>query len=168
MERRVEEWGKPLNARIFKPIVNSLYRIQSQEEDDPAGEFQKFVSSSGGHCGGWEEQDHLLFLRERRKCNGKPKFISAVHCLLPDISQDEILAHEAWYKKYEELKDLQREAIRKWRASKVAIQDHYSEPAENEREPVERAQPKNPGYQRDIAERIKEWKVSMLKIFIVK
>lgn len=83
MERRVEDWGKPLNARIFKPIVNSLYRTQSQEEDDPAGEFQKFVSSSGGHCGGWEEQDHLLFLRERRKCNGKPKFMSVVHCLLP-------------------------------------------------------------------------------------
>lgn len=83
IERRVEEWGKPLNARIFKPVVNSMYRSQSQEDDDPTGEFQKFVSSSGGHCGGWEEQDHLLFLRERRKYNGKPKFISVVHCLLP-------------------------------------------------------------------------------------
>lgn len=72
------------------------------------------------------------------------------------------MAHEAWYQKYESLKDLQREAIRKWRASKVSVNDHLPEPIENEKETAERNQrPKNnPGYQRDIAERIKEWKVS--------
>lgn len=81
------------------------------------------------------------------------------HTLFSDISQDEIVAHEAWYKKYESLKDLQREAIRKWRASKLAVHDHYVEPPPEEKDIGDRNRTKNPGYQRDIAERIKEWKV---------
>lgn len=83
LDRRIEDWGKPLNARIFKPVTNSAYRQCQHQDDDPASEFQKFLINSGGHTGGWEEQDHLLFLRERRKFNGKKKFLSSVQILLP-------------------------------------------------------------------------------------
>lgn len=79
MERRVEEWGNPGKARAVKTAV--CYRASGNE--DASSEFRKFLTSSGGHTGGWEEQDHLLFLRERRKFNGRQKFIQIVHSLLP-------------------------------------------------------------------------------------
>ncbi|KAL0278253.1 UNVERIFIED_CONTAM: hypothetical protein PYX00_000120 [Menopon gallinae] len=156
-ERRVEDWGKPLNSKIFKPVITTAFKIHAQEDkNDPLTEFRKFLQSSGGHYGGWEEQDHLLFLRERRKYGGKPKFLSAVHSILPDISMEEIEAHEDWFKKYELLKNLQKEAITKWRTSKAIIEQ--PKPVSEQKDTASENKIKNVAYQRDIVERIKEWK----------
>lgn len=82
MERRVEEWNKPLaNTRAVKSAANPSRSSALTHAD--LSEFQKFLTLSGGHTGGWDEQDHVLFLRERRKYHGKQKFLDAVECLLP-------------------------------------------------------------------------------------
>lgn len=171
MERRVEEWSNPVKARTVKTATCSGYRPTENETHDASSEFRKFLTTSGGHTGGWDEQDHLLFLRERRKYNGRQKFLQIVHSLLPgetkyswskdfncktDISQEAIQDHESWYQKYEQLKKEQKEAIKKWRATRQSSLDKQDSSAED-REPNP---PKNYSAQRDITERIKEWKVS--------
>lgn len=79
----MEDWAKPITSQILKPLKPSIYKIYKQSINNPANEFQKFILNSGGHCGGWLEHDHLLFLRERRKSKDKEKFLTAIKNFLP-------------------------------------------------------------------------------------
>jgi hypothetical protein len=49
--------------------------------------FQRFLQDTGGHTGGWNEEDHLLFLRFRNKHHSKHKedvtFLSSLKQHLP-------------------------------------------------------------------------------------
>lgn len=81
--------------------------------------------------------------------------------MITDISEEQIVAHETWYQKYEVLKKEQKEAIKKWRAHKVAVKEQYLDTQSEEKTSSDKMKPKNIGYQRDIVERIKEWKVCL-------
>jgi hypothetical protein len=45
--------------------------------------FQRFLQDSGGHTGGWDEEDHLLFLHLRNKHKGKITFLNLLKQHLP-------------------------------------------------------------------------------------
>lgn len=45
--------------------------------------FQRFLQETGGHTGGWAEEDHLLFLHLRKKHKGKITFLNLLKEQLP-------------------------------------------------------------------------------------
>ncbi|KAK6617309.1 hypothetical protein RUM44_005640 [Polyplax serrata] len=161
LEKRMVDWSKTAPPQLFKPPKQSAYRVQDQM-NNPTHEFQKFLQSSGGHCGGWLEHDHLIFLRERRKFKKKDKFLEAVHNCLPDLSLDVISEHELWYLKYEQLRSAQKEAIFKWKAHKLERQEECTTNNVSEEKNYS-TQKKKAVNQINIAERIKEWKKQQME-----
>lgn len=45
--------------------------------------YQRFLQETGGHTGGWAEEDHLLFLHLRKKYKGNITFLNLLKERLP-------------------------------------------------------------------------------------
>ena len=82
VEKKLQEWEKPVNTQLFKQSRPNTYKIQNRNKN-PSNEFQNFLLHNGGHAGGWLEHDHLLFLRERKKYKDKEKFLDSLQHILP-------------------------------------------------------------------------------------
>ncbi|XP_071455678.1 coiled-coil domain-containing protein 112-like isoform X2 [Hetaerina americana] len=98
------------------PIIKS--QVDFDEKSEEVVQFEKFLLNHGGHFGGWEEDDHLLFLQLRQKYRQKPLFMKAVQSRLPGLTENDVLKHEKWYAEYLNLREKQKSAIRKWRAER--------------------------------------------------
>jgi len=73
-----------------------------------------------GHTHNWSDEDHLLFLKTRKKCGNIPALVAAIQAKCPDLTVETIVNHEAWYKVYLDLREKQRSTIREWRKWKDA------------------------------------------------
>ncbi|KYN03048.1 PREDICTED: coiled-coil domain-containing protein 112-like [Cyphomyrmex costatus] len=71
-----------------------------------------------GHTDNWSNEDHLLFLKMRKKCSSIPALVTAIRVKCPDLTAETIVNHEAWYKIYLNLREKQRSSIREWRKRK--------------------------------------------------
>ena len=78
---------------------------------------QSFVINSG-HTGNWSEDDHLLFLKLRKKHKTVPALVHAVQAKCPDLTKESIVNHESWYKSYLRLREKQKLAVEEWRKRK--------------------------------------------------
>lgn len=82
-ESRIEDWEKPCKIQMTQP-VDKVKNIKIKFFEKSATEkFQIFLSKNGGHCGGWLEHDHLLFLKEVKKNNSPNHKWSTLQKLLP-------------------------------------------------------------------------------------
>ncbi|XP_069672123.1 coiled-coil domain-containing protein 112-like isoform X2 [Periplaneta americana] len=153
-------WSQDINTSMLKPPVRSSSKSYTSNNDNTREEvsaFQNFLRETGGHTGGWDEDDHLLFLRFRNKHKGKVTFLSSLKQQLPDISADEMLLHEDWYQKYETLKANQKQAIQEWRS----VKDKNAHPSITNSEASEINYRNKVEYQEDTEEKkqkIVEWK----------
>lgn len=77
-----------------------------------------YTNSHAGHTENWSDEDHLLFVRLRKKCSNIPALIAAIQAKCPDLTAEIIVNHEAWYKIYLNLREKQRWAVREWRKQK--------------------------------------------------
>lgn len=68
-----------------------------------------------GHTDNWSDEDHLLFVKMRKKCNSIPALVVALQAKCPDLTAETIINHEAWYKVYLSLREKQRSSVREWR-----------------------------------------------------
>ena len=105
--------------------------------------FEKFQQQSGGSCGGWNEEDHAIFMRIRQKHKGKSSlFIEEAAPLLAPRSSDDILRHEEWFREHDRLLEAKRAAIEEWRKSKLVKQkegcDSYRENEQAEKDRLRR------------------------------
>ncbi|KAL6419894.1 hypothetical protein ACFW04_011003 [Cataglyphis niger] len=66
----------------------------------------------------WSDEDHLLFLKTRKKCNSIASLVTALQVKCPDLTAETIVNHEAWYKIYLNLREKQRSSIKEWRKQK--------------------------------------------------
>jgi len=71
-----------------------------------------------GYTDNWSNEDHLLFLKMRKKCSSIPALVTAIRVKCPDLTAETIVNHEAWYKIYLRLREKQRSSIREWRKQK--------------------------------------------------
>ncbi|KAG7206400.1 hypothetical protein KM043_003762 [Ampulex compressa] len=90
---------------------------KDKKEDKDYSGVQDFLTlvSKTGHTGNWSNEDHLLFLKVRKKCNGIPALITAIQTKCPDLTVETIVNHEAWYKLYLSLREEQKCAVKNWR-----------------------------------------------------
>nr|CAD7579295.1 unnamed protein product [Timema californicum] len=136
LERKLEEWSRPVSytnlqpppplARVAPATITAAYEDMAQEVVD----FQNFLQETGGHTNGWEEQDHLQFLKICRQHSGKPSLLQALASSLPHISEDEIEAHKKWFQQYNALKKAQQRAIKEWKKNKEKKKEEKIEPLE--------------------------------------
>lgn len=80
-----------------------------------------------GHTDNWSDEDHLLFLKTRQKCSNIPALVAAIQVKCPDLTAENIVNHEAWYKVYLNLREKQRSTIREWRKQKETEKERKSE-----------------------------------------
>lgn len=115
--------GKAASARLY-PSGGAEANVEL-----PAAvvTFEKFQQQSGGICGGWNEEDHAIFLRLRLKHKGKaPAFIEEALPLLAPRSREDLESHEEWFREYEGLLDAKKKAIEEWRMEKREKQKEES------------------------------------------
>lgn len=60
----------------------------------------------------------MLFLKMRKKCSSIPALVAAIRVKCPDLTAEDIVNHEAWYKAYLSLREKQRSSVREWRKRK--------------------------------------------------
>ncbi|XP_054015983.1 coiled-coil domain-containing protein 112-like [Hylaeus anthracinus] len=92
-------------------------RIESRRERKDyrdAEDFHALVARTG-HTENWSTDDHLYFLKMRKKCNNIPALVAAVQKKFPDLSTETIVNHEAWYKLYTDLREKQKSVVKEWR-----------------------------------------------------
>ncbi|KAG6798431.1 coiled-coil domain-containing protein [Apis mellifera caucasica] len=88
-------------------------KIEFKDVDD----FHSLVAITG-HTENWTLDDHLFFLKTRKKCKSIPTLVTTIRKKCPDLTAETIVNHEAWYKHYEDLRERQRMAVKEWRQRK--------------------------------------------------
>ncbi|XP_071570895.1 uncharacterized protein [Temnothorax nylanderi] len=107
------------NRQIFldnmrKPLEEIAEEMQSaQSVTNCPEQIQKL-----GHTDNWSDEDHLLFLKMRKKCSNIPALVVAIRVKCPDLTAETIVNHEAWYKVYLRLREKQRSRVTEWRKRK--------------------------------------------------
>ena len=139
LEKKMIAWEqqqqqtRPLSARSGTSSSAALRLFPSGDAsgDLPAAvvAFEKFQQQSGGVCGGWNEEDHSIFLRVRQKHKGKTNsaFIEEALPLLAPRSADDLHHHETWFREHEKLLEAKKTAIEEWRKGKRVKQQEESD-----------------------------------------
>ncbi|BFZ01541.1 hypothetical protein BsWGS_04580 [Bradybaena similaris] len=123
LERKFEAWNQASKTDNVAPqaVSSKLPTIARDISKDLPPEvvaFDKFVQQSGGHQGGWDEQDHQTFLRYRNMYKGRIVFLDHVTPMLPTHTATDIREHESWFQEYTFLNESKKYAVKKWREKK--------------------------------------------------
>lgn len=78
------------------------------------------TNSVSGHNGNWNAEDHSVFLKLRKKCKTVPCLVTALQSKFPDLSKEDIVNHEIWYKTYLDLRTKLKNTLQEWRKKKDA------------------------------------------------
>nr|XP_050857636.1 coiled-coil domain-containing protein 112-like isoform X1 [Vespula vulgaris] len=90
---------------------------KNHEDYEEIEDFHTLIVKTG-YTQHWSDEDHLLFLRMRKKYKNVPALVNAIRTKCPDISIEKIINHETWYKLYLDLRERQRLKINEWRKRK--------------------------------------------------
>jgi len=96
--------------------------------------FQRYLSQTGGHQGGWDEYDHQTFLKLKKKHKAFEDFIENAESEIPTRSRDDIIQHDEWYREYLTLREHKRIAIAKWKDLKESEKQEKLQKIENDAE----------------------------------
>lgn len=165
---------------IFKyliSIVDSFERIIFQDIRN----FNNYVRKYG-HTGGWDDGDHGVFVNLSKKHNLQSViyhirynfpgecFIldqsnyfhqSTVTIFTIDISEEEVITHDKWYKEYLRLKSLQQRALKFWNIKKKENNErNRPQTASTVSSDTNRSIKETQRKQEDLKIKIEKWKVS--------
>jgi hypothetical protein len=119
---------------------------------------------AGGIAGGWNMQDHEVFMRISRvfKNQVTPAFFAKVEERLPNLSKVQIADHARWLAEHEQRQATKRRLLARWRERKLELEREASN-AKDERAALEAEQQrqasKNEMRQRaETKRRLAEWK----------
>ncbi|XP_035740055.1 coiled-coil domain-containing protein 112-like [Vespa mandarinia] len=110
---------------VNKTIKSSIINLSSFDKDkkknhedyEEIEDFHALIVKTG-YTQHWSDEDHLFFLKMRKKYKNVPALVNAIKTKCPDMSIEKIINHEAWYKLYLELRERQRLKINEWRKRK--------------------------------------------------
>ncbi|XP_056448433.1 coiled-coil domain-containing protein 112 [Gadus chalcogrammus] len=165
-DRKIDTW--PLAARselrAAPATVSRGYRATDRDMPSEVRALESFLHKTGGLHGGWDQYDHQAFLKVWTRHAGRPALRKEAVLYLPGKSLQEVEQHEDWYRELLELQDQKREAIQRWRASRLREQ-HARIQGQDEVEEAERMEEaKNQAQQHreerlQAARRLEEWKL---------
>ncbi|KAK2582562.1 hypothetical protein KPH14_004853 [Odynerus spinipes] len=111
-----------VNTEIKSSMVDvSSFDKEKKKECEDYEEVQDFYAlvAKTGHTQNWSNEDHLFFLKMRKKCNKNvPALVHAIQTKCPDLSAETVINHEAWYKLYLDLRERQKSKVKEWRKRK--------------------------------------------------
>ncbi|KAH1012478.1 coiled-coil domain-containing protein 112 [Dendroctonus ponderosae] len=128
---KLPEWSERFHISNLDLIPARIKNKQwSGQPNKDVKEYFDFVHQSGGHENGWRKEDHLLFLKLRKKFTKLADLAANLHEILPDISLEEITQHNDWYTKYLQLQSKKKKAIHKWKLNKTSskITENHESP----------------------------------------
>lgn len=120
-------------TRLIKPI--------DKEDNVDVQKFDDFLAANSGHTGGWNDEEHYLFLKIKSKykenidqiilsikhitgsmkCDVKFSFNFLHGIIVLDKTEEDIRKHNQWYMKYVELKEKKKIAIKNWNDSRMEV-----------------------------------------------
>ena len=83
--------------------------------------WQKFLQSTGGHTGGWDEYDHQIYLRTHVKHHDAGGLLEDLAHQLPARTPEDLDRHHQWYLEYSSLLRDKKAAILQWKEQKKVI-----------------------------------------------
>lgn len=108
-----------INPFIYKRTIKQS--IIEKFDNNDIKEFDKFIKMNG-HCGGWIDEEHNLFIKLKQKYKiNLERIIIVMQKTLPNKSILDIEEHNRWYDKYIELKEKKKIAINNWKNTKLNI-----------------------------------------------
>ncbi|XP_074650032.1 coiled-coil domain-containing protein 112-like [Tubulanus polymorphus] len=170
LEKRIETWSilpvpEPLKTNRSKPLTSA--RDVTKDLPPAVAAFEKFLSQTGGHKGGWDEYDHQTFLKFRNKYKGKPIFLKELIPALPTQTEESIIEHETWYLDYLDFNERKKIAIQEWKSVKDAEKEEELLNVEKEQEAEELAERKRAETLRQQIEAEKEERFARLNAWKV-
>ncbi|XP_026111025.1 coiled-coil domain-containing protein 112-like [Carassius auratus] len=157
-EKKIDSWSLPVKADVRRPRSDEKSDWRNLPPELTA--LQTFLQQTGGRHGGWDEFDHHSFLKVWTKHSGKPSFRQEAKLYLPGRTEEDVRLHEEWFVELRRLQDAQREAIRKWRASKRRERELQRDRDEEPREDEARCllKQKQEEERREASERLEAWR----------
>ncbi|XP_029173360.1 coiled-coil domain-containing protein 112-like [Nylanderia fulva] len=107
------------SATGSKPTFATSSNKENKKCNDYKGiqDFHALIAKTG-YTDNWSDEDHLLFLKMRKKCRSIAALVTAIQVKCPDLTAETIVNHETWYKIYLNLREKQRSSIEEWRKQK--------------------------------------------------
>ncbi|KAG4068407.1 hypothetical protein HA402_007927 [Bradysia odoriphaga] len=95
---------------LMKPI--------DKEDNVDIRKFDDFLVANNGHTGGWNDEEHFLFLKLKTKYKENiDQIVMSIKHITEDKTEEDIKKHNQWYIKYVELKEKKKAAIKNWKDS---------------------------------------------------
>lgn len=153
-QERLPRW------KSSRPFSASLPITASKEEGgySDVQVFRNFLIQYGGRSGGWKTNDHTQFMKILNKYKGElERAKNEIHSLFPDKSENDIISHYRWYKKYKVLKRNHLKALENW---KIKQKDEIEEIKDMDETVLEEKKPtqKNNYAREEEKARIRSWK----------
>uniref|UniRef100_A0A8C2EY42 Coiled-coil domain containing 112 n=1 Tax=Cyprinus carpio TaxID=7962 RepID=A0A8C2EY42_CYPCA len=155
-EKKMDSWSLPVKAEVRRPRSDEKSDWRNLPPELTA--LQTFLQQTGGRHGGWDEFDHHSFLKVWTKHGGKPSFRREARLYLPGRTEEDVRLHEEWFVELRRLQERQREAIRKWRASKRREHELQRDRDEEPQEDEARRLLKQEEQRREESERLEAWR----------
>lgn len=167
LERRMEDWSvcECVCVRAEGPGPRSgSSKLPWERGDAPVEvvQLERFLQQTG-RCGGWDEREHLSFLRLWNKHGGAggASFRAELQRHLPDRSPQELQQHQEWHQELQRLQEHRREAIRRWRAARQRQQteeQQEEQTGEQTEEQTEERRQQEERRRRQQQDRLQAWK----------
>ncbi|XP_076162844.1 uncharacterized protein LOC143144375 isoform X2 [Ptiloglossa arizonensis] len=125
-----------IHKNVLSSCQNRIGNKKERQDYRDVEDFHTLVARTG-HTENWTMEDHLFFLKTRKKCKSIPDLVSTIQRKCPDLSTTSIVNHEAWYKMYRNLRERQRSTVKEWRQKKDLNKMKNIEELENVQSDVE-------------------------------
>ncbi|OAF70626.1 hypothetical protein A3Q56_01601 [Intoshia linei] len=103
--------SEPEAHKVANTSTNNYNQKHGQHLPSKILEFEDFHIRYGGSTGGWDIQDHNIFVKMMTKTDKLTNYI-------PTHTQEQIDSHKRWFKKYSHLKTEKKKAIENWKKYK--------------------------------------------------
>lgn len=114
-EKKMEVWplADKLDYVLHATLSGKGYATHIQNSDAPpeVKVLDTFFQQTGGQYGGWDQYDHQSFLKVWTKHSGRPSYIRELMGYLPAKNQEDVLQHEEWYLKLQDLQERKKKVL---------------------------------------------------------
>jgi hypothetical protein len=123
--------------------------------------FEKFLQSSGGHTGEWDEYDHQIYLKFHLRHRDLDSLMEDLAHQLPARTSEDLKDHHEWYMKYKTLLHEKKVAIAQWKEKKKAVKKEAAvDTVDDDKEKKDALQKKQLEKQRELKQaKLQQWKV---------